>query len=187
VSFCTPAATLSISRLTRSRFSPQVLLIWTVPSALARSTAARARAGVARSCPSRADGRDHSRCLLWTIGRISGVRLARPSGMSSWRVCRRAGDRARARRAAPGPGSDRIDTHHRAVSQFRVFTRRPGTPFGQQSQAGGGGLGVPLGPAYQPATTSSHTFAHAAGTRPFWYSQARTTWPCPPARTLALM
>ena len=30
-----------------------------------------------------------------------------------------------------------------------VFTRRPGTPFGQQSQAGGGGIGLPPGPASQ--------------------------------------
>ena len=30
-----------------------------------------------------------------------------------------------------------------------VFTRRPGTPFGQQAQAGGGGLGLPPGPAFQ--------------------------------------
>src|SRR6185436_3752746 len=31
-----------------------------------------------------------------------------------------------------------------------VFVRRPGTPFGQQSQPGGGGLGLPPGPLYQP-------------------------------------
>ena len=31
-----------------------------------------------------------------------------------------------------------------------VFVRRPGTPFGQQSQPGGGGLGLPAGPNYQP-------------------------------------
>ena len=30
-----------------------------------------------------------------------------------------------------------------------VFVRRPGTPFGQQSHAGSGGLGLPAGPAYQ--------------------------------------
>ncbi len=34
-------------------------------------------------------------------------------------------------------------------SQRVVFTRRPGTPFGQQSQAGGGGIGLPQGPAFQ--------------------------------------
>src|SRR5207248_11104683 len=32
-----------------------------------------------------------------------------------------------------------------------VFTRRPGTPFGQQAQAGGGGIGLPQGPAFQAA------------------------------------
>jgi dipeptidyl aminopeptidase/acylaminoacyl peptidase len=29
-----------------------------------------------------------------------------------------------------------------------LFTRRPGTPFGQQTQFGGGGIGFPQGPAY---------------------------------------
>jgi dipeptidyl aminopeptidase/acylaminoacyl peptidase len=29
-----------------------------------------------------------------------------------------------------------------------VFTRRPGLPFGQQSQEGGGGIGIPNGPAF---------------------------------------
>ncbi len=33
-----------------------------------------------------------------------------------------------------------------------AFTRRPGTPFGQQAQAGGGGIGMPPGPA-SAATT----------------------------------
>jgi len=32
-------------------------------------------------------------------------------------------------------------------SQHIVFARRPGTPFGQQSQTGGGGIGLPAGPA----------------------------------------
>jgi len=31
-----------------------------------------------------------------------------------------------------------------------VFVRRPGLPFAQQAQQGGGGIGVPDGPAYQP-------------------------------------
>ena len=35
-------------------------------------------------------------------------------------------------------------------SKHLVFTRRPGTPFGQQSQASGGGIGLPAGPAYVP-------------------------------------
>lgn len=37
-----------------------------------------------------------------------------------------------------------------ADSKRIVFVRRPGTPFGQQSHQGGGGLGLPGGPAYQP-------------------------------------
>jgi dipeptidyl-peptidase 4 len=36
-----------------------------------------------------------------------------------------------------------------ADSKRIVFVRRPGTPFGQQSHAGAGGLGLPAGPAYQ--------------------------------------
>jgi len=36
-----------------------------------------------------------------------------------------------------------------------AFIRRPGLPFGQQSQQGGGGIGVPPGPAAQPATTQA--------------------------------
>ena len=31
-----------------------------------------------------------------------------------------------------------------------VFLRRPGLPFGQQGQAGGGGIGIPNGPAFNP-------------------------------------
>jgi dipeptidyl-peptidase 4 len=34
-----------------------------------------------------------------------------------------------------------------------AFVRRPGLPFGQQAQAGGGGVGLPSGPAYQGGTT----------------------------------
>jgi dipeptidyl-peptidase-4 len=36
-----------------------------------------------------------------------------------------------------------------ADSKRIVFVRRPGTPFGQQSHPGSGGLGLPAGPAYQ--------------------------------------
>ena len=32
-----------------------------------------------------------------------------------------------------------------------AFIRRPGLPFGQQAQQGGGGMGVPTGPAFNPA------------------------------------
>ena len=37
-----------------------------------------------------------------------------------------------------------------ADSKHIIFTRRPGLPFGQQSQAGGGGVGIPNGPAFNP-------------------------------------
>jgi dipeptidyl aminopeptidase/acylaminoacyl peptidase len=33
-----------------------------------------------------------------------------------------------------------------------AFIRRPGTPFGRQAQQGGGGIGLPGGPAFQPGT-----------------------------------
>jgi len=35
-------------------------------------------------------------------------------------------------------------------SKHLIFMRRPGLPFGQQTQAGSGGIGLPNGPAYQP-------------------------------------
>ncbi len=35
-----------------------------------------------------------------------------------------------------------------------IFVRRPGTPFGQQSQPGRGGLGLPAGPTAQPPGTT---------------------------------
>jgi dipeptidyl-peptidase 4 len=35
-----------------------------------------------------------------------------------------------------------------ADSRSIVFTRRPGLPFGQQAQEGGGGIGIPNGPAF---------------------------------------
>ena len=37
-----------------------------------------------------------------------------------------------------------------ADSKHVVFMRRPGLPFGQQAQQGGGGIGIPNGPAFQP-------------------------------------
>jgi len=36
-----------------------------------------------------------------------------------------------------------------------VFIRRPGSPFGQQAQQGGGGIGLPNGPAYVPGATAT--------------------------------
>jgi dipeptidyl aminopeptidase/acylaminoacyl peptidase len=35
-------------------------------------------------------------------------------------------------------------------SKTIYFVRRPGLPFGQQAQQGGGGIGIPNGPAFQP-------------------------------------
>ena len=39
-------------------------------------------------------------------------------------------------------------------SKHIVFMRRPGLPFGQQSQSGGGGIGLPNGPAFQTTGTA---------------------------------
>jgi dipeptidyl aminopeptidase/acylaminoacyl peptidase len=40
-------------------------------------------------------------------------------------------------------------------SKRLIFMRRPGLPFGQQSQQGGGGIGLPPGPAAQAATAAT--------------------------------
>jgi dipeptidyl aminopeptidase/acylaminoacyl peptidase len=45
-------------------------------------------------------------------------------------------------------------------SKHLVFMRRPGTPFGQQAQQGGGGIGLPPGPA-AAATAAANTAAPA--------------------------
>jgi dienelactone hydrolase len=44
-----------------------------------------------------------------------------------------------------------------------IFVRRPGTPFGQQSHQGGGGLGLPGGPAYQPSAGTGGRGGGGAG------------------------
>ncbi len=41
-----------------------------------------------------------------------------------------------------------------ADSRSIVFVRRPGLAFGQQAQQGGGGVGLPNGPAFQPGAES---------------------------------
>jgi dipeptidyl-peptidase 4 len=46
-----------------------------------------------------------------------------------------------------------------------IFMRRPGLPFGLQTQQGGGGVGLPNGPAYQPPPTGTTTTAGRAGGR----------------------
>ena len=48
-----------------------------------------------------------------------------------------------------------------ADSKTIVFVRRPGTPFGQQTQAGAGGLGLPAG----PAAAAAQARAGGAGAR----------------------
>ncbi len=42
------------------------------------------------------------------------------------------------------------------------FVRRPGLPFGRQAQQGGGGVGLPNGPAFQPGTATT-TAGRGAG------------------------
>ena len=53
-------------------------------------------------------------------------------------------------------------------SRHLIFVRRPGLPFGQQAQQGGGGIGLPNGPAFQPpaAATGRAGRARAAAARP---------------------
>jgi dipeptidyl aminopeptidase/acylaminoacyl peptidase len=54
------------------------------------------------------------------------------------------------------PTTDR-DTNPVWLDRTHVlFVRRPGTPFGQQSQAPGGGIGLPAGPAYVPAASAAN-------------------------------
>ena len=51
------------------------------------------------------------------------------------------------------PDVDRDTSPTWAHDSKRIaFIRRPGLPFGQQAQQGGGGVGVPNGPAFNPAT-----------------------------------
>jgi dipeptidyl aminopeptidase/acylaminoacyl peptidase len=44
-----------------------------------------------------------------------------------------------------------------ADSKHIIFARRPGTPFGRQTQAGAGGIGLPAGPAAQTTQTGRAT------------------------------
>jgi dipeptidyl-peptidase 4 len=51
------------------------------------------------------------------------------------------------------PSVDRDSSPTWSMDGKRIaFIRRPGLPFGQQAQAGSGGIGNPPGPAYNPAT-----------------------------------
>ncbi len=50
------------------------------------------------------------------------------------------------------PGVDRDTSPTWSEDGKRIaFIRRPGLPFGQQAQQGGGGVGIPNGPAFNPA------------------------------------
>jgi dipeptidyl aminopeptidase/acylaminoacyl peptidase len=50
-----------------------------------------------------------------------------------------------------------------ADSKRIAFLRRPGTPFGQQAQAGRGGIGNPAGPAYNPNQPEGRGFGAFRG------------------------
>jgi dipeptidyl aminopeptidase/acylaminoacyl peptidase len=50
-----------------------------------------------------------------------------------------------------------------ADSKHVVFVRRPGLPFGQQAQSGTGALGLPNGPAFQPAAAAGTPAAATGG------------------------
>ena len=50
-----------------------------------------------------------------------------------------------------------------ADSKSLVFVRRPGLPFGQQAQQGGGGIGNPNGPAFQPNPAAPGTGGGGSG------------------------
>jgi dipeptidyl aminopeptidase/acylaminoacyl peptidase len=64
-----------------------------------------------------------------------------------------------------------------ADSKHIIFIRRPGTPFGRQSQAGGGGIGLPAGPAAQPAAPAGRGTAGAAAGRGRGAATATATAP----------
>jgi dipeptidyl aminopeptidase/acylaminoacyl peptidase len=50
-------------------------------------------------------------------------------------------------------------------SRHVIFVRRPGLPFGQQGQQGGGGIGLPNGPAFQPPGTPAGRGGRGPGAR----------------------
>src|SRR5204862_2953363 len=67
-------------------------------------------------------------------------------------------------------------------SKHLVFTRRPGLPFGQQAQQGGGGIGLPNGPAVQTATSTAAQGGRGTGRGGRGGAQtATTTTNTPPA------
>jgi len=48
-------------------------------------------------------------------------------------------------------------------SRHLIFMRRPGLPFGQQAQQGGGGIGLPSGPAFQGTAATGRSGRGAQG------------------------
>jgi dipeptidyl aminopeptidase/acylaminoacyl peptidase len=50
-------------------------------------------------------------------------------------------------------------------SKHLIFMRRPGLPFGQQAQQGGGGIGLPNGPALQQAAAAGANGGRGGGGR----------------------
>ena len=62
------------------------------------------------------------------------------------------------------PGVDRDTSPTWSHDSRRIaFIRRPGLPFGQQAQQGGGGIGLPNGPAFNPATAAGRGAAQGRG------------------------
>jgi dipeptidyl-peptidase-4 len=55
-------------------------------------------------------------------------------------------------------------------SKHLIFKREPGLPFGQQAQQGGGGVGLPPGPALVQMQAAASTGAQAAT----WRKRRRT-------------
>jgi dipeptidyl-peptidase 4 len=64
-----------------------------------------------------------------------------------------------------------------ADSKRIIFVRRPGTPFGQQSHQGGGGLGLPAGPAYQPTQGGAGRGGGRGGGAPVGTGQGQNNIP----------
>jgi dipeptidyl aminopeptidase/acylaminoacyl peptidase len=62
-----------------------------------------------------------------------------------------------------------------ADSRSVYFVRRPGLPFGQQAQQGGGGVGVPNGPAFQPGVAAGRGGGRGRGAG----AQAEASTPAP--------
>jgi dipeptidyl aminopeptidase/acylaminoacyl peptidase len=64
-------------------------------------------------------------------------------------------------------------------SKHLVYMRRPGLPFGMQAQQGGGGIGIPNGPAFQATATNPAAGNAGRGGRGGRGNQAAATQPAP--------